>query len=189
MAAAEGHPVTPQNQILVIAGRLRDVAASTFRERKPWAELVDRTAFARPTDLAEAMTRIRKNFAYFRVNYLTIAVIVTVVSMVLNPSSLIVLGVLVLGWIYLFIIRQAPLVIGGRTFSEREKMVGASIISLIVMFFLTSVGTILFTALGISVAAICAHGAFHVPDDLFTEEAEGQSIFKIFAPAPVGSIV
>jgi hypothetical protein len=35
-----------------------------------------------------------------------------------------------------------------------------------------SVGTILFTALGISVAAICAHGAFHVPDDLFTEEAE-----------------
>jgi PRA1 family protein len=62
------------------------------------------------------MTRIRKNFAYFRVNYLTIAVVVTVVSMVLNPSSLIVLGILVLGWIYLFIIRQAPLVIGGRTF-------------------------------------------------------------------------
>jgi hypothetical protein len=35
-----------------------------------------------------------------------------------------------------------------------------------------SVGTVLFTALGISVATICAHGAFRVPDDLFTDEAE-----------------
>lgn len=32
MATVEGHPVTPQNQVLVIAGRLRDILASTFRE-------------------------------------------------------------------------------------------------------------------------------------------------------------
>ena len=35
-----------------------------------------------------------------------------------------------------------------------------------------SVGTILFTALGISVAVIGLHGATRVPDDLFTDEAE-----------------
>lgn len=34
------------------------------------------------------------------------------------------------------------------------------------------VGTILFTALGISVAAIALHGCMRVPDDLFTDEAE-----------------
>lgn len=62
------------------------------------------------------MTRVRKNLAYFRVNYLTIALVVTIVSMILNPSSLIVLGILLLGWIYLFVVRQAPVVIGGRTF-------------------------------------------------------------------------
>lgn len=47
---------------------------------------------------------------------MTIALVVTVVSMVLNPSSLIVLGILLLGWIYLFVVRQVPVVIGGRTF-------------------------------------------------------------------------
>lgn len=35
-----------------------------------------------------------------------------------------------------------------------------------------SVGTVLFTALGISCAAIGLHGAFRQPDDLFTDEAE-----------------
>ncbi len=33
-------------------------------------------------------------------------------------------------------------------------------------------GTVLFTALGISCAAIGIHGAFRQPDDLFTDEAE-----------------
>ena len=35
-----------------------------------------------------------------------------------------------------------------------------------------SVGIKLFTALGISCAAIALHGAFRQPDDLFTDEAE-----------------
>ena len=35
-----------------------------------------------------------------------------------------------------------------------------------------SVGTILFTAIGISLVAIAAHGAFRVPDDLFLDDSE-----------------
>lgn len=35
-----------------------------------------------------------------------------------------------------------------------------------------SVGTVLFLALGISVAGIALHGSCRVPDDLFTDEAE-----------------
>ena len=35
---------------------------------------------------------------------------------VLSPSSLAVLGVLALLWIYIFIVRKDPLVLGGRTF-------------------------------------------------------------------------
>lgn len=35
-----------------------------------------------------------------------------------------------------------------------------------------SVGTILFTAIGISLVAIAAHGAFRVPDDLFLDDGE-----------------
>ena len=41
-----------------------------------------------------------------------------------------------------------------------------------------SVGTKLFTALGISCAAIALHGAFRQPDDLFTDEAEVCIFFR-----------
>ena len=95
--------------------------------------------------------------------------------------------------------------------STREKFLGISIVSVVVIFFLTrcdgwtgqlrmsacsqqqlgchvpltcttslrpltqlrcSVGTVLFLALGISVAGVALHGICRVPDDLFTDEAE-----------------
>ena len=62
------------------------------------------------------MTRLRKNATYFKINYVIIMLVTTVICMIFNPTSLIVLAGLALGWIYLFAIKQTPLVIGGRTF-------------------------------------------------------------------------
>ena len=64
----------------------------------------------------QATGRLKKNAAYFRVNYLAFMLVVTVTCMVLNPTSLIVLGCLALLWTYVFGIRTSPVVIGGRTF-------------------------------------------------------------------------
>lgn len=66
--------------------------------------------------MSQATTRLKKNAAYFRVNYLAFMLTVTVTCMVLNPTSLIVLGCLALIWGYIFGVRSSPLVIGGRTF-------------------------------------------------------------------------
>ena len=64
----------------------------------------------------QATGRLRKNANYFKVNYLVVIVTITAITMAMNPTSLIVLGVLALAWLWLFVIKQAPLVIGGRTF-------------------------------------------------------------------------
>ncbi|KAK9807374.1 hypothetical protein WJX73_008683 [Symbiochloris irregularis] len=180
--------VASPNPLMVAAGRAKDSVASIFKERKPWGELADRTSFSRPANFAEAMSRLRKNAAYFRVNYLLFVGVVTAVCFCLHPASLFVVAFLAMAWLYLFIVRQAPIVIGGRTFSEREKFIGISIVSLIVTFFLTSVGTILFLALGISVAGIALHGSLRVPDDLFTDEAETQQGLFGFLTAPTSSV-
>lgn len=67
-------------------------------------------------EMLQATERLRKNGVYFRVNYLIFVMVVTTVCMVLNPASLAVLAFLSLLWVYLFAVRTAPLVIGGRTF-------------------------------------------------------------------------
>ena len=41
---------------------------------------------------------------------------VTFITLLMNPTSLLVLGFLTAGWSYLFVVRTAPIVIGGRTF-------------------------------------------------------------------------
>ncbi|KAK9837985.1 hypothetical protein WJX74_009054 [Apatococcus lobatus] len=179
----------PPSALRAFYGRSKDLASGIFKERKPWAELFDRTAFSRPGNFAEATERLRKNGVYFRINYLIFMMVVTTVCMVLNPASLAVLAFLSLLWVYLFAVRTAPVVIGGRTFSDREKLIGLAIISVVVIFFLTGVGTILFTALGISVAAIALHACMRVPDDLFTDEAESQQSLLGFLTAPTSSAV
>lgn len=175
----------PQNAIMAVGGNLKNAALNVLKERKPWSEMVDRSSFARPANLAEATGRLRKNANYFKVNYLVVIVTITAATMALYPTSLIVLGLLALAWLYLFVVRSSPLVIGGRTFNDNEKFIGMAVISGVIIFFLTSVGTVLFTALGISCAAIGLHGAFRQPDDLFTDEAENQQggIFGLFGGA------
>ena len=64
----------------------------------------------------QAISRFKKNTAYFRINYGIFVLLTTVVCMVLNPSSLVVLGILSAVWFYLFVVRQASITIGGRPF-------------------------------------------------------------------------
>jgi hypothetical protein len=90
----------------------------------------------------------------------------------LNPAALAVLAGLACGWAYLLAVRTAPVVIGGRTLSEKEAMLAAGGASVVVVFFLTTAGAVLLSALGLSAAAVAAHGALRAPDDLFTDEVE-----------------
>ena len=69
-----------------------------------------------PEALMQATGRLRKNANYFKVNYLVVIVTITAVTMAVYPTSLMVLGLIALAWICLFVIKQTPLVIGGRTF-------------------------------------------------------------------------
>lgn len=144
-----------------------------FAQRRPWYELIDRSAFARPDNLTEAATRIRKNAAYFRVNYLTLLGAVLAFSLVSHPFSLLLLLSLLAAWCFLYLFRSSdqPLVILGRTFSDRETL-GILVVSTIVLIFLTTVGSLLISASLVGVAIVCVHGAFRIPEDLFLDDQE-----------------
>lgn len=142
-------------------------------QRRPWSELVDRSAFSKPESVSEATLRIRKNYSYFRVNYMTIVALVLGFSLVTNPFSLLMLVGLLCSWLFLYLFRPSdqPLTIFGRTFSDRETL-GILIVFTMFVIFLTSVGSVLISALLGGVAVVCIHGAFRTPEDLFMDEQE-----------------
>ncbi|MEW5299824.1 MAG: hypothetical protein WDW36_002799 [Sanguina aurantia] len=170
---------------MVIGSRLKDYGSQVFKQRKPWSEVVDRSAFSKPATLSEATSRLRKNASYFKVNYLIVVLLTTALSFLLHPASLIAVALLSAAWVYLFLIRTTPLEIGGRTFSERDKLIGMCAVSVITIFFLTNVGTVLLSAISIGAAAVVVHGATREPDNLFIDEGETQQgLLSIFSLPP-----
>ncbi|WOK93677.1 hypothetical protein Cni_G02377 [Canna indica] len=154
--------------------RLSDSARRSLAHRRPWPELFDRSAFARPDSLSDAASRLRKNLGYFRVNYLALLAATLALSLLSHPFSLLLLLALVAAWGSLYLFRPAdaaPLVLFRRTFSDREILAGLVLLSLLVVF-LTSVGSLLVSALMIGAVVVCAHGAFRVPEDLFLDDQE-----------------
>lgn len=165
--------------------RISEGTRQALSQRKPWMELVDRTAFARPDSVSDATSRIRKNWGYFRVNYALLLTAVVTFSLISNPMSLLMLLFLLGAWTYMYLIRTAPFAIVGRTFSERELLALMGVFTIIIVF-LTSVGSILISAAMIGLAIICVHAAFRVPDDLFLDE-EGSAatgFMSILASVP-----
>eukprot|EP00250_Pteridium_aquilinum_P006631 c16509_g1_i1 orf=204-803(-) len=160
--------------------RLSEGAKQALSQRRPWMELVDRTAFARPDSLSEATSRIRKNWGYFRVNYALLLTAVVAFSLISNPMSLFFLCFILAAWIYMYLIRAAPFVAFGRSFSERELFVLMAVFSVFFVF-LTNVGSLLISAAMIGFAIISVHAALRVPDDLFLDEdGSGASGFMSF---------
>ncbi|KAL3524017.1 hypothetical protein ACH5RR_016851 [Cinchona calisaya] len=153
--------------------RLSASVRQGFSQRRPWSELLDRTAFSRPDNLTEAASRIRKNFNYFRVNYISLLAFVLALSLLSHPFSLLVLLSLLASWCFLYLFRPSdqPLVIFGRTFSDRETLL-ILVVSTIIVVFLTTVGSLLISASLVGLAIVCAHGAFRIPEDLFLDDQE-----------------
>ncbi|GAV58665.1 PRA1 domain-containing protein [Cephalotus follicularis] len=172
--------------LLAFLTRLRGTLRHSLSNRRPWTELIDRTSFSRPDSLSEATSRVRKNFSYFRVNYLTLLAIVLAFSLLSHPFSLLTLVSLLAAWLFLYSFRPSdqPLVILGRTFSDRETL-GILILLTVVVVFLTSVGSLLISALMIGLGIVCVHGSFRVPEDLFLDDQEqpGSTLFSFIGGA------
>ncbi|KAL8051374.1 hypothetical protein ABFX02_06G144100 [Erythranthe guttata] len=170
---SESQPPIATPAFRAFISRLNATVRNGLSQRRPWLELIDRSSFSRPDTLSEAASRIRKNFSYFRVNYVSLLALSLALSLLTHPFSLLVLLSLLAAWLFLYLFRPSdqPLVIGGRTFSERE-MLGILVLSTIVVVFLTSVGSLLISALLVGLAVVCAHGSFRVPEDLFLDDQE-----------------
>ncbi|KAE8695476.1 PRA1 family protein B4 [Hibiscus syriacus] len=181
-SGAQSHPPMSTPAFRTFLSRLTSSIRQGFSQRRPWYELIDRTAMARPDNLTDAYSRIRRNFSYFKVNYMTLLAVVLAFSLLSHPLSLLVLLGLLAAWLFLYLFRPSdqPLIIFGRAFSDRETL-GALVVFTLFVVFLTSIGSLLISAILIGVAIVCLHGAFRIPEDLFLDDQEpGNSGFLSF---------
>jgi hypothetical protein len=164
---------------------ISETVRSGLDNRRPWPELLDRSTFSKPESFSDVTLRLRKNYNYFRVNYLVLIAAILAVSLLTNPLSLILLCGLLAAWLFLYLFRRSsdpPITAFGRQFSDREILM-CLIVSTIVVVFLTSVGSVLVSALMVGVGVVSVHGAFRTPEDLFLDEQEpreGSSGFLSF---------
>ncbi|GMI89488.1 prenylated RAB acceptor 1.B4 [Hibiscus trionum] len=174
--SVESQPPPATSAALSLLYHLNDSIRNGLSQRRPWAELADRSAFSKPESFSEALLRVRKNYTYFRVNYLSVIGLTLAFSLLTHPFSLLLLFGLLSSWIFLYLFRPAdqPLVLFGRSFSDRETL-GILIVFSVFVVFLTSVGSLLISALMVGVGLVCAHGAFRAPEDLFLDEQEQAS--------------
>ncbi|XP_062231645.1 PRA1 family protein B2-like [Phragmites australis] len=151
--------------------RLSESARRSLSDRRPWGELLDRSAFSKPDSLSDATSRLRRNLAYFRVNYAAVVAFALGASLLAHPFSLLILLGLLAAWCFLYLFRASdqPVVLFGRTFSDREALLGLVGASFVLLFF-TSVASLIISGLLVGGAAVAAHGAFRVPEDLFLDE-------------------
>ncbi|KAL5227846.1 hypothetical protein ABZP36_016111 [Zizania latifolia] len=157
-------------------GRLNDTARRSLADRRPWTELVDRSAISKPDSLSEATSRLRRNIGYFRVNYAAVVAFSLAASLLAHPFSLLVLVAILGAWCVLYVFRapDQPVVLFGRTFTDRETLLGLVVAS-VLSFFLTSVASLIISGLLVGGAIVAVHGAFRVPEDLFLDDPSSGS--------------
>ncbi|KAK9271238.1 hypothetical protein L1049_026828 [Liquidambar formosana] len=176
-SAAQSQQPVATPAVRVFFTHICETVRNGLSQHRPWSELVDRSAFSRLEFFSEVALRVHKNYSYFRVNYLSLLALVLVlvlgVSLLTNPFSLFLLLGLLVAWLFLYLFRPSnpPLIVFSRTFTERETL-GILVVLSVVVIFLTSVGSVLISALLAGLAIVCVHGWLRVPEDLFLDEQE-----------------
>lgn len=97
--------------------------------------------------------------------------IVLVLFLIAKPSSIIWILVLSSCWLYVMAVNPGPVTIGGRTFSQMEKLVVTSIFSVIAIFYFSSVGSVLMYAAFSGIGLTAIHGSMRTPENLFSDDA------------------
>ncbi|KAK8970449.1 PRA1 family protein F3 [Platanthera guangdongensis] len=149
--------------------RAKDRGRSTLAMRRPWTVLVHAHAFSLPPSLRETYLRIRVNAGYFAMNYTIVVLLIVFLGLLWHPISLIVFIVMMASWLFLYFLRDDPVVIFGRTINDLYVLIVLSIVTLALLLLTGAIANILISLL-IGVVVVLAHSAFRKTDDLFLDE-------------------
>ncbi|XP_071711377.1 PRA1 family protein F3-like [Rutidosis leptorrhynchoides] len=137
--------------------------------RRPWKEMFNLHSFSLPRGVYDAFSRIKTNVGYFRMNYAILMLIIIFMSLLWLPISLIVFVVMMAAWLFLYFLRDEPLVIMNRTIDDRTVLIVLSILTIVVLLLTGATWNIISSVL-IGAAVVVVHAAIRSTDDLLLDD-------------------
>ncbi|XP_039059858.1 PRA1 family protein F2-like [Hibiscus syriacus] len=141
-------------------------------DRRPWKLMFNIRSFNFPVNLSDAISRVRSNVAYFRMNYAIIVLFVLFLSLLWQPISLIVFVAMMAAWLVLYFLLDEPLVIFRRTIDDRVVLIVLGVLTIVFLLLTDATPNILWSLL-VGAVVVLVHASFRRSDDLYDEESAG----------------
>ncbi|XP_029128975.1 PRA1 family protein F3 [Cajanus cajan] len=140
--------------------------------RRPWRAMVNLRSLKLPGGgVAEAICRVRINVSYFRMNYAMVGLLILFLSLLWHPISLIVFLLIMAAWLFLYFLRDEPLVLLGHLVDDRLVLLAMALLT-VALLLLTDATVNIVVAVAVGVAVVVAHAALRRTEDLFLGEEE-----------------
>ncbi|XP_071723398.1 PRA1 family protein F3-like [Rutidosis leptorrhynchoides] len=167
--------------------RANERIRSGLGTRRSWKVMFNFRALGIPSNVPDTLARVRYNVGYFRMNYVIIVLIILFLSLLWHPISLIVFIVMFVAWLFLYFLRDEPLVVFGRTIDDRVVLIVLGVLT-IVFLFLTHATVNIIVALCIGITVVVVHGVVRKTEDLEVDE-ESTGLMATTPGGPSGSSV
>ncbi|CAL5327866.1 hypothetical protein CsSME_00007675 [Camellia sinensis var. sinensis] len=142
----------------------------------PWKDMLNLHSISLPATLNEALGRITTNLTFFRTNYAIFVLFLLFLSLLWQPISLIVFIITMAAWLFLYFLRDDPLLIFNHTIDDRVVLIVLSVLTILLLLFTHATANILISVF-VGVVLVLIHAALMKIDDLFLdEEADGASV-------------
>jgi len=106
---------------------------------RPWSEFGSASQMQVTTNPGELKDRMMDNFQYFFYNYLVILIVLSALTILTSPLSLLGGFFILAAYVYLFVMNNEPITLSGYEIDNKGKMVIVVLFSLVVLW-LTGAG-------------------------------------------------
>ncbi|XP_027359556.1 PRA1 family protein F2-like [Abrus precatorius] len=159
------------NSKSIFVSQAKDQIQAGLGTTRPWKEMIQLSHLKLPSSFYGSIQRINTNAKHFRSNYVIIILLVLFLSLLGHPISLIILVVMMIAWLYLYFLRNTPLVI--LRFEIDERLVVISLLLITVgLLVLTNVTHNVTVGMCVALAVVLVHAITRETEDLFTMDED-----------------